>query len=328
VKRAHALLATLVAADLAAATSSAGAPAAAALELETLRAATRRLGADAWTARPPTPEILAAARAGGAAAEPEEPFRSVAKRALDHRAEGAAAAADLPPAFDWRARPEGAFLPPVPPTQGRCGACVAFALAAAAEAALDRACATSTPSFDLSRQFLFSCGGGTCRGGWQLSAATAFLGDHGVPDTPCLPYAAADGHDVACAAACGDVGDRSFRGFVVTRPTTGWVDVAAVKTALLRGPLVSSLILFEDLAYYGGGVYRHVQGNQIGSHAILLLGWRDEDRAWIARNSWGPDWGEHGDFEVAWDDVSLPGRYTFAIDAEDAARSGACVRPR
>ena len=32
----------------------------------------------------------------------------------------------------------------------------------------------------------------------------------------------------------------------------------------------------------------------IGGHAVLAVGYDDEERVFIVRNSWGPDWGDHG----------------------------------
>lgn len=230
----------------------------------------------------------------------------------------------LPERLDWREGNGGPYLTPVS-HQGECGACVSVALAATLEATLNLACDTPERPFHLSSQYLHSCGGATCRGGWVLSQAVNFLTQNGIPDASCLPYA---NSDVTCTSACTDARERLVTGVTYERPTTGVIDVPAIKRALLKGPLLANMILFEDLEFYASGVYRHAQGRQLGSHAIVLIGWNDAEKVWIARNSWGDEWGQSGYFQVAWDDASLPGRYTWRFDVADAVAAGVCAMPR
>jgi hypothetical protein len=64
---------------------------------------------------------------------------------------------------------------------------------------------------------------------------------------PITNGAAADGHDVAGSAACSDWTNRAVNGIASTQPTTGFIDIPGIKHGLLKGPLVSNVILFEDL---------------------------------------------------------------------------------
>jgi len=47
--------------------------------------------------------------------------------------------------------------------------------------------------------------------------------------------------------------------------------------------------------YYGGGVFQTNETcTDVVNHAIVLVGWDDNQGIWILKNSWGPYWGESG----------------------------------
>jgi C1A family cysteine protease len=259
----------------------------------------------------------------GAAEEDEPGFNALTKEQENWNE----TVTTLPIFFDWRDRDGKNFLPD-PSHQGECGSCVSFAAIAALEAQLNIACDTPERSFNMSRQFFFSCGGGSCRSGWKLSSAMSFLSESGVPDATCMPYSSSEGHDTQCSAACSDFKERSINGIVAKQITTGYIDRDKIKAAILKGPVVANMILYEDLEFYKDGVYRHVDGIKLGNHAIVFVGWDNSDSSWIAMNSWGSEWGQRGFFKVAWDDTSLPGRYTWSIDVQRPLQTGICNYPR
>lgn len=45
------------------------------------------------------------------------------------------------------------------------------------------------------------------------------------------------------------------------------------------------------------GVYKHLDGDALGIHAIRILGWGTEDSTpyWLVANSWNTDWGDSGE---------------------------------
>jgi cathepsin B len=45
---------------------------------------------------------------------------------------------------------------------------------------------------------------------------------------------------------------------------------------------------------YKSGVYQHVSGEELGGHAIKVLGWGVENGTpyWLVANSWNEDWGD------------------------------------
>ena len=45
---------------------------------------------------------------------------------------------------------------------------------------------------------------------------------------------------------------------------------------------------------------KHMSGNELGGHAIKIIGWGTEDNTdyWLVNNSWNSDWGDHGTFKI------------------------------
>ncbi len=68
--------------------------------------------------------------------------------------------------------------------------------------------------------------------------------------------------------------------------------------------MVTTMYVYADFINYSSGVYKHTTGSGLGGHAVSLIGFDDVKRAWIIRNSWGPDWGMSGFGYVSYDDVS------------------------
>ncbi len=233
----------------------------------------------------------------------------------------------LPSKWDWRDVDGRNYLSSTEVAQGDCGSCVAFAISAALEATLNIACERTESPFEVSRQHLFSCGGGSCSSGWRMSNAIRYLESSGVPDEPCYPYVSNDGSDQACNMTCSDVNDRLITKITSVRPTTGFVDIDSIKRAVIKGPILANLILYEDLQYYKSGVYKHLTGNKLGGHAVSIVGWNDATESWIVQNSWGSNWGEGGYFNAAFDDPKvLLGRYTWSFNVSNAKGSGICTQ--
>src|SRR5205823_6569982 len=49
-------------------------------------------------------------------------------------------------------------------------------------------------------------------------------------------------------------------------------------------------------------------------HAVSIIGYNDADKAWIAKNSWGEEFGEKGYFRIAYDDASNLGSQSFLLE--------------
>ena len=67
------------------------------------------------------------------------------------------------------------------------------------------------------------------------------------------------------------------------------------------GSITGAFIVYADFPHYESGIYKHVQGQQLGGHAIKIIGWGTENGQdyWLIVNSWTEKWGEKGTFRIA-----------------------------
>jgi C1A family cysteine protease len=235
---------------------------------------------------------------------------------------------DLPAQVDWRNHNEESWLGPVM-NQGNCGACVAFALAATLEAQYSIQTGLSWLRPTLSPQSLFACGDGRCDFGWTIEGASEHVQQFGIPDEACMPYTSGStGNDAECSSQCKDAEKRSLRIASYDSPSAGGGSMEAVKRALTKGPLVTSLNVSEDFVTYGGGVYKHSWGESLGGHAVSIVGYDDDKKAWLIRNSWGPEWGEGGYGWISYYDDSGVGSDTWSYEIQTAAKYISVTSPK
>jgi len=116
------------------------------------------------------------------------------------------------------------------------------------------------------------------------------------------------------------------------------IDEQKIRKEILRnGPVVGEFKAPNKFRYYDKGVLvdearpansANVQletdakvdlgiANQNLDHSIMLIGWGHDQKSgndvWIARNSFGPNWGEKGDFYIR------RGQNDFGIESEVSA---------
>jgi len=73
-----------------------------------------------------------------------------------------------------------------------------------------------------------------------------------------------------------------------------------MKYYLTKGPIISALVCYRDLLYYTGGIYSPKTTSYSGLHAVCVVGYDDNQKCWIIKNSWGTQWGERGYARVAY----------------------------
>jgi uncharacterized repeat protein (TIGR02543 family) len=79
------------------------------------------------------------------------------------------------------------------------------------------------------------------------------------------------------------------------------MDINEMKQQLAEsGPFEATMAVYVDFYYYTSGVYEYSYGRLVGFHAVTVVGYDDEEGYWIAKNSWGTDWGDAGWFRIAY----------------------------
>ncbi len=219
---------------------------------------------------------------------------------------GIKAQTSLPPRFSWQNYQGKDWLTPIK-YQDAYKTSVSFACVAAMETTINISQGYNSRGNDLSECYLWYKGTGSRdpkNQGWNYDLCSAFLKDHGTVLETYSPYSLISSFsEPASSAVRYRITDFTY--------VTG---KDSMKEALLRGPLVTGMSVFEDFFFYQEGVFRHLVGNYIGEQAIVIIGYENDNNCWICRNSWSEYWGEKGNFRIFWDEVR-PHGYLYSYPA-------------
>ncbi len=261
----------------------------------------------------------------GLSAIPEEKLsrylglRVTAERGIffERKKKAAAAAAPptpppIPPQIDWRNKEGNDWMTSVK-NQGASNACVAFACVGAIESLNKIKKNEPNLSIDLSEAFLFFCGGGNWEEGWHEDPALNFAKIQGITDEDCFPWPDPP-EEKPCEDRCKDWENRltkikDWQEIFLEDDMKSWI--------ANHGPAVVGMDVYDDfIRGYTGGIFEHAIGNYRGAHAIVIVGYNNEEKYWICKNSWGTRWGESGWFKIKFRECGIGIRYQmFGIEA-------------
>jgi C1A family cysteine protease/predicted secreted protein len=219
----------------------------------------------------------------------------------------------LPEAFNWC--DQGACTSVK--NQSSCGSCWAFATVGILESNI---LIHDSLSRNLSEQYLLSCN----TDGYNCTRGGDFAHDYhewkyvsGEPDAGAVyetdfPYTARDDPCNPPHTHYEKIDDWDYVGNAWSVPP-----VADIKQAILdHGPVAVAMCIGDAFRnYHGGNVF---ETDECGSlnHAVILVGWDDNQGAngvWYLRNSWGAGWGESGYMRIGYGVSSVGYRANYVV---------------
>jgi len=195
-------------------------------------------------------------------------------------------------AFNWR---DSGLLSKVQ-YQGICGSCWAFTSAAVYEANYKM---KNNKILDISEQFFLDCAkdkygndAGSCDGGWY-GGVFDYLMQNGAFLESDMPYKGKEGF---CAVQKKSNYKIIKWGYI--RRDAGIPSVQEMKEAIAKyGAIAATVKVTPAFQAYKSGIFDEhakVSGPNDVNHAITIVGWDDNKKAYLVKNSWGPAWGEGG----------------------------------
>jgi cathepsin B len=164
------------------------------------------------------------------------------------------------------------------------------------------------------------CDGGDPGSAWQYWATTGVVDGGNYTDGGCAPYSLAPcEHHIpkgryptcpqneyptpACPTTCGNGASFSGSKHIGASAYSISSDPNAIATEIMtNGPVEVAFTVYEDFLTYKSGVYQYQSGQELGGHAVKMLGWGiwtdGTTPYWIIANSWNSDWGDGGYFLI------------------------------
>ncbi|MCU0846990.1 MAG: C1 family peptidase [Spirochaetes bacterium] len=187
--------------------------------------------------------------------------------------------------------------------QYTCGSCWAFTSVAVLEANYK---IRRNQELDFSEQHILDCSvdgygqrAGTCNGGWY-GRVFDYLMRNSAATEQSIPY---KNRNSACMP--NPISEYKIKAWGYVRSDAGIPSVNEMKKALCKyGPIAACVKVTPALQAYKNGVFDEFaqidssKGEKDINHAITIVGWDDNRKAYLVKNSWGTQWGDRGYFWI------------------------------
>lgn len=122
-----------------------------------------------------------------------------------------------------------------------------------------------------------------CQGGYLINTID-YLQIEGLVSDQCVPYASRPSR---CDYRCSGIGTPE-RYYCKKHSMKALTTNEEIMSELeLNGPMMMGLMIYEDFLNYESGIYKHVAGEQVGGHAMKLIGYGFDDQEglfWLLQN--------------------------------------------
>ncbi|KAL4421981.1 hypothetical protein ABPG77_011004 [Micractinium sp. CCAP 211/92] len=262
--------------------------------------------------------------------------RSAAAAAALDAPSGRRLAQVLPTEWDWRSAIAGGKVPPVRPSQGKCGSCWAQAAMAAVESRALIDGVDEGPN--LSESQMLDCV--NAANGYRSRGCNGGLAEEAMEYTSRQFAAAQPAYARAPGSGCKTRATSTVGGISLAAP--GYRAVASSAQAIMQilftqGPVDESFV-FYDSGIYPASACKAAAGVKTFNHAVLIVGYSqaaDPLPYWIVRNSWGESWGIGGianlggyaRVQMTFDSVGACGMYRYPIVPLRTRKAGRLAPP-
>lgn len=192
---------------------------------------------------------------------------------------------------------------PEPGHQGSQGSCVGWAVGYALKTyqeAMENQTVRPEPFYHFSPAFVFNSikQGHNCTAGSRITDALDFVSTTGAVSMNDFPYI-----EDACLAPSEEVMARGKDYSIESYRRLERGNIFAIREALANEkPVVAGMYVYPSFQYWeGGGIYKHDPENEFSEdyHAVTIVGYDHDRKAFKLINSWGTEWGDAG---YAWVD--------------------------